>query len=376
MASLTKQRGYCTTPLPALCSCMADSHLSSSKLRLKRTPAEKAERARRKAFKEARKAAKRLRRATADGYLTSDGSGSKEKPTNKRRKHRRASDPDGATRRPSPFRETDSDGVRAELEENAFAEKMWGALEDDERLDGIHSRFDSYIRIPDRWADDRTGQDSHLAKDPQYMNDDEYAEWIREGMWRRKHAHEYEELARKESERAARRDREAQARAETSRLEKAASERRERKRREKEELREHEYQLSYETRWQELLNPGDTNMDPLAFMDIPWPHFPSFSSAVGGSTTHLTHRIEDFTEESISKFLTVLTSKSMRLVADADKSEDKVRKEKLRETMLRFHPDKFEGRVMQRVLVADRDRVREAVGQIVRVLNVLMGARS
>lgn len=117
-------------------------------------------------------------------------------------------------------------------------------------------------------------------------------------------------------------------------------------------------------------------MDPLTFMDIPWPHFPSFSPAVGGNTTYHTHRIEDFTEESISKFLTVLTSKSVRLAADADKSEDKVRKDKLRETMLRFHPDKFEGRVMQRVSITDRDRVREAVGQIVRVLNTLMGVRS
>lgn len=355
---------------------MAESRPASSKLRLKRTPAEKEERARRKALKEARKAAKRLRRATADGYLTSDSSGSKEKPRNKRRKHRRGSDVECPALRPSPLRETGPDSIRAELEENAFAEKMWEAFEDDERLDGIHSRFDSYIHIPDRWADDRTGQDSHLAKDPQYMNDDEYAEWIREGMWRRKHAHEYEERARKESERAARRDREAQARAETSRLEKAASQRRERKRREKEELREQEYQLLYETRWQELLTPGDTSMDPLTFMDIPWPHFPSFSSAVGGNTTYHTHRIEDFTEEAISKFLTALTSKSVRLAADADKSEDKVRKDKLRETMLRFHPDKFEGRVMQRVSITDRDRVREAVGQIVRVLNTLMGVRS
>ncbi|KAI6046452.1 hypothetical protein EDC04DRAFT_1697294 [Pisolithus marmoratus] len=60
------------------------------------------------------------------------------------------------------------------------------------------------------------------------------------------------------------------------------------------------------------------------------------------------HRIEDFTEEAISRFLTVLTSKSMLLGSNTDKYGEKVRKEKLREMMLRFHPDK------------------EAVGQIVR----------
>ncbi|KAI6009835.1 hypothetical protein EDC04DRAFT_2772014 [Pisolithus marmoratus] len=370
---------------------MAEGHPPSSKLRLKRTPAEKENRARRKAFKAARKAAKRARGATADGYLTSDSSGSKETPRNKRRKHRRDNDADDSAPQPSPLRETDSDAIRAKLEEEAFMEKMWEAFEDDEHLDTTHSKFNSYIHIPDRWANDRTGKDSHLAKDPQYMDDDEYAEWVREGMWRyvnyvycplgsshtprRKHAREYEERVRKVSERAARRDREAQARAETARLEKAASERRERKRQEKEELREHEYQLSYETRWQELLNLGGTDMNSLAFTDIPWPLFPGFST-VDGRTTYHTHKIEDFTEEAISRFLTVLTSKSLLLGSNTDKYGEKVRKEKLREMMLRFHPDKFEGRVMQRVLATDKDRVREAVGQIVRVLNALMGTRS
>jgi len=52
--------------------------------------------------------------------------------------------------------------------------------------------------------------------------------------------------------------------------------------------------------------------------------------------------------------------------------EKKLRKEKLRETFLRFHPDKFEGRLMNRVRESDRERVREAVGIVVRVLNALM----
>lgn len=41
--------------------------------------------------------------------------------------------------------------------------------------------------------------------------------------------------------------------------------------------------------------------------------------------------------------------------------------------MLRFHPDKFEGRVMRRVKESDKDKVREAVGQVARALNALMG---
>jgi hypothetical protein len=51
------------------------------------------------------------------------------------------------------------------------------------------------------------------------------------------------------------------------------------------------------------------------------------------------------------------------------------RKNRLRETLLRFHPDKFEGRVMGRVIPEgeEREKVREGVGRVVRALNELMG---
>jgi len=37
--------------------------------------------------------------------------------------------------------------------------------------------------------------------------------------------------------------------------------------------------------------------------------------------------------------------------------------------MLRFHPDRFEGRWIGRVREADRPAVKEGVGRVVRVLN-------
>ena len=111
-------------------------------MRLKRTPAEEHERARRRAYKAARR---------------------------KREKHAG----------PSSSQKPDYDAIRAELEEMQFREKMRGALEEDERLDGIDARFNDYAHIPDRWA-----PDAHDAADPQYMDDDEYAEWVRQGMWK------------------------------------------------------------------------------------------------------------------------------------------------------------------------------------------------
>jgi len=71
------------------------------------------------------------------------------------------------------------DPHRPDYDELEFREKMWGALEEDERLDGIDARFNDYAHIPDRWT-----RDAHDAADPQYMDDDEYAEWVREGMWK------------------------------------------------------------------------------------------------------------------------------------------------------------------------------------------------
>ena len=67
-------------------------------------------------------------------------------------------------------------------------------------------------------------------------------------------------------------------------------------------------------------------------------------------------RIEDLTAEAIAAFLLPPSDFD---APSADPSKE--RKEKLRETMLRFHPDKFEGRVMKRVREKDRERVKEAV---------------
>ena len=50
----------------------------------------------------------------------------------------------------------------------------------------------------------------------------------------------------------------------------------------------------------------------------------------------------------------------------------RLRKERLRETLLRFHPDKFEGRILQRVEAIHRERVKEAADKLVRVVNSLM----
>jgi hypothetical protein len=74
------------------------------------------------------------------------------------------------------------------VEEESFQEKLWDALRDDERLDGIEAGLNEYAYIPRRWRDvsSRDSPDTvgGLGDDPNLMNDDEYAEWMRAGMWR------------------------------------------------------------------------------------------------------------------------------------------------------------------------------------------------
>ena len=124
----------------------------------------------------------------------------------------------------------------------------------------------------------------------------------------------------------------------------------------------------YDTRWKALLAPAGTTPDDemLRFEDIPWPIMASAMSL--GADEPARVRIEDLTAEAIAAFLLPPSDFD---APSADPSKE--RKEKLRETMLRFHPDKFEGRVMKRVREKDRKQVKEAVGIVARTVNSLMG---
>ena len=102
----------------------------------------------------------------------------------------------------------------------------------------------------------------------------------------------------------------------------------------------------------QVYSPDASALDVLEFGQIPWP---IYHTPVGAAE-------EEFTKETISTFL----------LSSSDRDDKKARKDLLRETFLRFHPDKFEGRFMQRVKADNQERVREAIGQISRVLNHLL----
>ncbi|KAF8161318.1 hypothetical protein B0H34DRAFT_781867 [Crassisporium funariophilum] len=286
----------------------------------------------------------------------------------------------------------DYDTLKAEIEEQMFRAKMFDAMGDDERLDAIETQFNDFAQVPDRWrtagAGERRGNmvenDGYLKMDPRHMDDEEYAEWIRAGMYRKTHAEEYAEQERKKAAKAARRAEEKERRAETARLEKAAEEERKRKKLERESRRWDYAREEYAARWMALLSAAgdqgsaDSNMQSLTFDDIPWP----IAAAHRQKPEKRRHReedsrqrigVEELTAEAIATFLLPSVGGAGVGAVVPEEERKKERKDKLRETFLRFHPDKFEGRFIKRIKESERQKVREAIGQVSRVLNTLMG---
>lgn len=140
---------------------------------------------------------------------------------------------------------------------------------------------------------------------------------------------------------------EAAARAEAAQVLKAEEDARRRRREERKRKRQVDARDTYDRRWVALLNSKSVD---LSFGDVPWP--------VQGRT-----EVSEVTPDTISAFLFPFGS---------DVGRGKTRKEVLREEMLRFHPDKFEGRVMPRVRSEDRDSVREGANAVARAVMTLM----
>ncbi|KAI0263113.1 hypothetical protein BC834DRAFT_827973, partial [Gloeopeniophorella convolvens] len=104
----------------------------------------------------------------------------------------------------------------------------------------------------------------------------------------------------------------------------------------------------YEYKWAALRagkGPG-----ALRFVEFPWPVFKGAA------------RLEDITHARVQEFV----CSSLREAAQGA-SQAKV----IRSEMLRWHPDKFNARVLKLVAEVDRAAVAEAAGHVARILNEL-----
>lgn len=105
----------------------------------------------------------------------------------------------------------------------------------------------------------------------------------------------------------------------------------------------------------------------LKFVDIPWPILDAYKAETSTAPRVLIC-VEHLTETAIRKFLLPVSAASTAPIID----DAKEKRDRLREAMLRFHPDKFEGRMMRFVVEGERGLVREGIAQVVRVLNGLL----
>ncbi|KAJ8075820.1 hypothetical protein PM082_021452 [Marasmius tenuissimus] len=124
---------------------------------------------------------------------------------------------------------------------------------------------------------------------------------------------------------------------------------------------------SYETRWKELLRRVNVHDDDgeVTFEDIPWPVSVEEDKGKAkkrkGKERERRITLEDLTAENVEEF--VLGSLRVR--------DSKVtRKERIRASLLRWHPDKLTS-LLARVPEEHRETVEDGVGIVVRVLHDL-----
>jgi hypothetical protein len=170
------------------------------KLHLKRTPAEEAEHQWKKARRAERKAARKRSRTFHnldhdEEYVPAkDSSSSYKRPRTQPMPedsgvpmYEDLSDDMEYGPPPPPLSRShkiDYESMCAEVEEERFRDKLWGALGEDERLDSVEARLNDFIHLPKRWRDDYGKGDESMTVDPRYMDDDEYVEWVRASMWK------------------------------------------------------------------------------------------------------------------------------------------------------------------------------------------------
>ena len=335
--------------------------MTTRKLHLKRTESEEEERA----WRKAQRAARRARKAVGG----SSASSSRSSRHDRRSQIRRSASPILSPQVPheSPSQDEDKEAwmppqtlaeLRAEIEEAHFRAKLLDAIDEDQRLESIEASLSAHV--PPRWR----STDSYATASDSRMDEEEYAEWVRRGMWNRTHRAEVEAQERYKRDRAARKERERAARRALETEERLAEEKRAAKRAERERIHREQAWTSYRTLW-DVLNvtatassstaPHTADADytpsrpPLTFESLPWPTYPPPKD------------VDMLTKDAISSFLLSPTH-----------SPTKNRKQRLREALLAYHPDRFVGRYLAFIETSQRSLVEDAVGRVVRALNSLM----
>ncbi|WWC86581.1 uncharacterized protein L201_001458 [Kwoniella dendrophila CBS 6074] len=203
------------------------------------------------------------------------------------------------------------------------------------------------------------------------MTDEEYTEWIRDGMYKKKHRSEIEQKERirkdkEEKQRLKEIEREKEAREEEKRIKKLKKQKglnEERKRKEE--------RIRWVERWKILSLPENHKDNDIielnmSFNDIPWPIQPSSSSSSSSIIKPTSITSDDLTIDNIRLFVNSLAE-------DKAINEEHVDIRKMiRDLIKNYHPDRFNSRILTRVKDKDKDKVQEAVVLVSGILNDLV----
>lgn len=229
-----------------------------------------------------------------------------------------------------------------------FQERLFDVMAEDERPE------DDLYYIPDRWrttaAQSQNSQGATITSiqlpqghELEGLTDEQYAEHMRNGMWRKSHqealrAMEEREKAKKQRDREARERREKARREEAERMRQLKKEKDDKANAKREAERD-----SYRSKWAALQSkqPDVT----LQSTDIPWPIFASAGTV---------------SKSAISSFL-----------FDGLQPDDKLRKQTLRAAVLAYHPDRFSRHIL-RVGNDQRQSVKEMDLTVSQILNELL----
>ena len=193
---------------------------------------------------------------------------------------------------------------------------------------------------------------------------EEFARMLQEDMRKAQEAHrramEEEERQRRAEreamERERRRAKEQEERRRRAEREAMERERREREIHEKEQREREAAQLNlvmrlqlYEAKWG-VLRGKAAEVENLSFYDIPWP---SLEDVLG---------VGDITEERVLAFMRHPLHEYIQGPGGAQAKS-------IRSEMLRWHPDKFNGKVLGKVIEGHREAVKEGAGRVARILS-------
>ncbi|WVW78085.1 hypothetical protein I302_100036 [Kwoniella bestiolae CBS 10118] len=350
--------------------------IKPTKIRMKETKAEKADRLYRK--EQHRQARESARISRANGYAVSPprrGRSESISPPRKQSRRTYNDDVDGELGQgQGEWMGGYGRRAREELERREWEDKInWMAGNVDDPFGSGFGGFDEDIHIPKRFREaaglgiggsSRAGRravdevllDGGPTPPLGRMNDEEYSSWVREGMYRLKHRDEVDAAERR---RKAREEKERLKEVERERAEREEQRRIKRLKKQKGEDEERK-RTNERSRWRErwkLLGERDAEVVDIdmSFNDIPWPIYRPSSSTT----------IEHLSIDNIRTFV--------HAVAEDTAEDGKVDIRKtIREAIRNYHPDRFNSRILVRVKEKDKGMVKEGVGVVSGILNDLV----